>query len=190
MCIPLAPFGICRSRNFFFFFLHAFVLHGYPVIAATTVITERFFACFRKKVTMRRTSAVWWWLTAAALLLLTLCGAPAAGDGETQAPTTVLPRGDPHMVVCEDVRVRCAFNKGCSLALHNYFTKCDKSLVADPTKCPEMCMEALVTLTSTEDGKWLLDVSTRSFCFYSLFVNALFGRFRLFRWLSSRQWVH
>lgn len=86
---------------------------------------------------------------AALLLLLSLSragGTTAAGD---YVPET-----------CEDVRLRCAFGTGCSLALHNYFIKCDRILQTNPTTCPETCLYSLVALTSTDDGKRLLDVST------------------------------
>lgn len=68
---------------------------------------------------------------------------------------------DRNQVMCEDVRLKCAFGPGCSMALHNYFAKCDRMLQADSTKCPESCLFALVALISTEDGKRMLDVSTR-----------------------------
>jgi len=65
-----------------------------------------------------------------------------------------------NQVMCEDVRLKCAFGPGCSMALHNYFAKCDRMLQADSTTCPESCLYALVALISTEDGKRMLDVST------------------------------
>ncbi|XP_050539334.1 uncharacterized protein LOC126904379 [Daktulosphaira vitifoliae] len=77
------------------------------------------------------------------------------------ASTTIATTADRHSVTCEDLRVRCAFATGCSMALHNYFTKCDQSLRADSTTCSESCLYALVTLTSTEEGKKLLDCTCR-----------------------------
>lgn len=62
-------------------------------------------------------------------------------------------------IMCEDVRLKCAYGTGCSLALHNYFSKCERVLMENSTTCPEQCLHALVTLTSTEDGKQMMDVS-------------------------------
>lgn len=60
---------------------------------------------------------------------------------------------------CEKIRIKCAYHEGCYHALQNYFEKCDRILRADSKTCPEPCMHALVTLTSTEQGSGLLDVS-------------------------------
>lgn len=68
---------------------------------------------------------------------------------------------DNSQVMCEDVRLKCAFGPGCSMALHNYFAKCDRMLQADATTCPESCLYALVALISTEDGKRMLDCTCR-----------------------------
>lgn len=87
---------------------------------------------------------------AAVLLLLSLLRA----GGTTTMTGAYVPE------TCEDVRLRCAFGTGCSLALHNYFIKCDRILQTNPTTCPETCLYSLVALTSTDDGKRLLDVST------------------------------
>jgi len=62
---------------------------------------------------------------------------------------------------CEEVRLRCAFDPTCSMALHTYFNKCDKMLQDDSSKCPESCLYALVALTSTAAGKQMLDCSCR-----------------------------
>jgi growth arrest-specific protein 1 len=64
-----------------------------------------------------------------------------------------------NQVMCEDVRIKCAMGLGCSTALTHYFAKCDRILQTDSTTCPESCLYALVALTSTEDGKRMMDVS-------------------------------
>lgn len=90
------------------------------------------------------------------MMTLLLWGRAGGGRGLAYADASVVER---HQISCEEVRVRCAFGTGCSVALHNYFAKCDKVLQADSTSCPESCLYALVALTSTEDGKRMLDVS-------------------------------
>jgi len=63
------------------------------------------------------------------------------------------------MMSCEAARHKCAFASACTKALQTYFARCDEFLKNDPTKCPDSCLFALVALTSTHDGKRMLDVS-------------------------------
>lgn len=97
-----------------------------------------------------------------ALLLSGMLASPGAEElvGLVDADADANAVVDNGQVMCEDVRLKCAFGPGCSLALHNYFDKCDRMLQNDATKCPESCLYALVALISTEDGKRMLDVST------------------------------
>ncbi|XP_015366852.1 PREDICTED: growth arrest-specific protein 1-like [Diuraphis noxia] len=89
--------------------------------------------------------------------MLALCGAEELGLVDAGANAVV----NHNQVMCEDVRMKCAFGPGCSMALHNYFAKCDRMLQADSTTCPESCLYALVALLSTEDGKRMLDCTCR-----------------------------
>lgn len=101
------------------------------------------------------------------IMTLLLWGGTGGERGLAYADASVVER---HQISCEEVRVRCAFGAGCSVALHNYFAKCDKVLQADSTSCPESCLYALVALTSTEDGKRMLDVSYfYLYCYYIIF---------------------
>lgn len=96
-----------------------------------------------------------------ALLLLSAMLALCGGEGLVDAGVGATAVADHHQVMCEDVRLRCAFGPGCSMALHNYFAKCDRMLQADSTTCPESCLYALVALISTEDGRRMLDCTCR-----------------------------
>lgn len=91
------------------------------------------------------------------VLLLLLC----SGVCSTQVvATAVAVAVEPiPIVLCEDLRLKCAFAQGCAVALHNYFLKCDKTLQSNPTYCPDSCLYALVALTSTEEGRSMLEVS-------------------------------
>lgn len=81
-------------------------------------------------------------------------------SGERLEDNSAVAVADSQQVMCEDVRMKCAFGMGCSMALQHYFAKCDRILQTDSTTCPESCLFALVALISTEDGKRMMDVST------------------------------
>jgi hypothetical protein len=92
-----------------------------------------------------------------ALLLLGMVSL-ALCNGERLVDNSAVAVAD-NQVMCEDVRIKCAMGLGCSTALTHYFAKCDRILQTDSTTCPESCLYALVALTSTEDGKRMMDVS-------------------------------
>lgn len=117
-----------------------------------------YILCFQKKITMKISSqrlSTTMALSGTALLLI-LC----SGVGSAQVVSTAIAVKPPHPVVCEDLRLRCAFADGCGVALHNYFLKCDKMLQTEPESCPIPCLYALVALTSTAEGKSMMEVST------------------------------
>lgn len=59
---------------------------------------------------------------------------------------------------CEEARIKCAYRKGCGMALRNYLVDCS-SVLHDNTRCPEVCQHALIALTSTDEGHKLMTVS-------------------------------
>ncbi|XP_077298921.1 growth arrest-specific protein 1-like isoform X2 [Arctopsyche grandis] len=59
-------------------------------------------------------------------------------------------------VGCTEAKLRCAFRTGCGRALTNYVLWCS-DLVRGVAKCPEACQHALIALTSTEEGKLLMN---------------------------------
>lgn len=58
---------------------------------------------------------------------------------------------------CGEARTRCAYRTGCGTALSNYMFFCDAVLSDPGSSCSEMCGHALIALTSTEEGKELMD---------------------------------
>ncbi|XP_063908017.1 growth arrest-specific protein 1-like isoform X2 [Zophobas morio] len=61
-------------------------------------------------------------------------------------------------VPCEEARMRCAYRVGCGMALQNYVVGCSGVLQGPPpTYCPEICHHSLIALTSTEEGKDLMN---------------------------------
>ncbi|CAH0724396.1 unnamed protein product, partial [Brenthis ino] len=58
---------------------------------------------------------------------------------------------------CEQARMRCAYRTGCGAALSNYMYLCDEVLSKPATVCPKACEHALIALTSTEEGKELMN---------------------------------
>ncbi|XP_045777251.1 growth arrest-specific protein 1-like [Maniola jurtina] len=77
-----------------------------------------------------------WWLLA--LACLTAC----VGAGGTP---------------CEEARMRCAYRTGCGAALNNYMYLCNEVLTKPASSCPNECGHALIALTSTEEGKELMN---------------------------------
>lgn len=60
---------------------------------------------------------------------------------------------------CVEARTRCAYRTGCGAALGNYMMMCE-SVLTEPVKaCSRECSNALIALTSTEEGKELMNVS-------------------------------
>ncbi|GBP64232.1 hypothetical protein EVAR_21549_1 [Eumeta japonica] len=59
---------------------------------------------------------------------------------------------------CSDVRMRCAYRSGCGAALNNYMELCAEVLSNPMGHCPEPCQHALIALTSTEEGKDLMNL--------------------------------
>ncbi|XP_025198985.1 growth arrest-specific protein 1-like [Melanaphis sacchari] len=90
------------------------------------------------------------------MVSLVLCGGERLEDNSAVAVID-----NNQQVMCEDVRMKCAMGMGCSMALQHYLAKCDKVLQTDSATCPESCLYALVALTSTEDGKRMMDCKCR-----------------------------
>ena len=64
-------------------------------------------------------------------------------------------------ISCNEARTRCAYRTGCGAALGNYMMMCE-AVLTEPTEssvCPRECGNALIALTSTEEGKELMNVS-------------------------------
>ncbi|KAG7301417.1 hypothetical protein JYU34_014364 [Plutella xylostella] len=58
---------------------------------------------------------------------------------------------------CTEARLRCSYRQGCGTALNNYLMLCS-DVMSEPTdQCPEPCQHALIALTSTEEGKELMN---------------------------------
>ncbi|XP_014292414.1 growth arrest-specific protein 1 [Halyomorpha halys] len=57
-------------------------------------------------------------------------------------------------IPCEEARMRCAFRTGCGNALNKYMIVCSE-LNRRPNVCPELCVNALIALMSTNEGKQL-----------------------------------
>lgn len=64
-------------------------------------------------------------------------------------------------IPCEEARLKCGFRVGCGKALNHYLMGCYGVLQDGPypTHCPEACAHSLIALTSTEEGKELMEVS-------------------------------
>lgn len=65
---------------------------------------------------------------------------------------------------CEEARMKCVYRTGCGAALHKYMVDCSSVIHANPpmTHCPDACQLALITLTSTNEGQQLMNVSIYS----------------------------
>ncbi|XP_047031219.1 growth arrest-specific protein 1-like isoform X1 [Helicoverpa zea] len=60
---------------------------------------------------------------------------------------------------CNEARTRCAYRTGCGAALGNYMMMCE-AVLSEPSassSCPRECGNALIALTSTEEGKELMN---------------------------------
>ncbi|KOB69073.1 putative Growth arrest-specific protein 1 [Operophtera brumata] len=62
-----------------------------------------------------------------------------------------------HTTPCVQARTRCAYRTGCGAALSNYMMMCDAVLSEPASYCPKECSHALIALTSTEEGKELMN---------------------------------
>lgn len=60
---------------------------------------------------------------------------------------------------CEEARLKCAYRTGCGRALQSYIVGCSSLHHSPPGHCPETCQQALIALTSTDEGKDLMTVS-------------------------------
>ncbi|XP_028158130.1 growth arrest-specific protein 1-like [Ostrinia furnacalis] len=58
---------------------------------------------------------------------------------------------------CQEAQMRCAYRAGCGAALQNYEMMCNDVLVETDAKCTEACEYALIALTSTVEGKDLMN---------------------------------
>lgn len=59
---------------------------------------------------------------------------------------------------CNEARTRCAYRTGCGTGLNNYMLLCSEVLSKPMGYCPKECEHALIALTSTEEGKELINV--------------------------------
>jgi len=78
----------------------------------------------------------------------------------------------PRRETCENARLKCAYRTGCGQALQNYVMSCSFILDSEPRilkYCPEPCQHALIALTSTEEGKNLMNVSSDIFNIFFFF---------------------
>jgi len=57
---------------------------------------------------------------------------------------------------CDEARMKCAYRQGCGMALQNYLSGCSAVLQGPMTYCPQICQHSLIALTSTEEGKDLM----------------------------------
>lgn len=63
-------------------------------------------------------------------------------------------------IPCEEARLKCAYRVGCGRALQQNLVGCSSVLQGNyPTYCPEKCKNSLIALTSTDEGKDLMNVS-------------------------------
>jgi hypothetical protein len=109
-------------------------------------------------------------LVASALLQHAACAEPQEQSLLASAPPPASPptgNSSSYMThlrreSCENARLRCAYRGGCGHALQNYLMGCSFLLDDSVTLkyCPEPCQHALIALTSTEEGKNLMNVST------------------------------
>jgi hypothetical protein len=115
---------------------------------------------------------------ASALLQHAACAEPQ--EQSTAAPTPP-PTGNSSFYMthlrresCENARLRCAYRGGCGHALQNYLMGCSFLLDDSVTLkyCPEPCQHALIALTSSEEGKNLMNVSTH-FVFFDFCLNRI-----------------
>lgn len=69
-------------------------------------------------------------------------------------------------IPCEEARMKCAYRVGCGTALQNYMVGCSGVLQGPPpSHCPEICQHSLISLTSTEEGKELMNCEcSDSYC--------------------------
>ncbi|XP_024081784.1 growth arrest-specific protein 1-like [Cimex lectularius] len=61
-------------------------------------------------------------------------------------------------ILCEEARLKCALRDGCGTALQGYFLSCSELHKSRQlTSCPEDCLNSLIALTSTHEGKQLMN---------------------------------
>lgn len=89
------------------------------------------------------------------------------GANETSSSSSSLVEEESNATRCDDARMRCAYRTGCGRALTHYLTRCASVLQGDISDCPEFCQHALIGLTSTDEGKELMNVSVLSIFFFS-----------------------
>lgn len=58
---------------------------------------------------------------------------------------------------CAEAKIRCALRSGCGMALQNYMLGCADLMGGRVDHCDEYCKNALIALTSTEEGHDLMD---------------------------------
>lgn len=73
---------------------------------------------------------------------------------------------------CAEARLRCAYRTGCGAALTNYLLWCSDVVHGAPG-CPEPCQHALIALTSTEEGKNLMNVSIFKICIIGTLISLM-----------------
>lgn len=63
---------------------------------------------------------------------------------------------------CQEAQLRCAYRSGCGAALENYELMCNDVMAEPNARCTKGCEYALIALTSTVEGKDLMNVSISS----------------------------
>ncbi|CAD6225305.1 GSCOCG00005612001-RA-CDS [Cotesia congregata] len=66
---------------------------------------------------------------------------------------------DTHRVIsCDEAKLKCGYRKGCGGALQRYLTSCAGIYQDEEDRnCPEQCQLDLISLTSTDEGKDLMN---------------------------------
>lgn len=54
---------------------------------------------------------------------------------------------------CDVARMKCAFRRGCGMALQNYVIECADVISGRTRRCSDFCQKSLIALTSTNEGK-------------------------------------
>lgn len=93
------------------------------------------------------------------LWLVILCTLAVAGSRALATVAAASEEDTRPRLSCEDARLKCAYRDGCGMALQNYIVGCSTVLqgAGRLDYCPEMCQYSLIALTSTEEGKDLMN---------------------------------
>ncbi|XP_008545097.1 growth arrest-specific protein 1 isoform X1 [Microplitis demolitor] len=62
------------------------------------------------------------------------------------------------VIPCDEAKLKCVYRKGCGGALQRYLTSCAGIYQDEEDRnCPEQCQQDLISLTSTDEGKDLMN---------------------------------